>query len=143
MQPLQASALLVAERRDLRELSFDDGQPTLGHADCFAEHALPRFGIVRLEVLAAYLLVQLVGFQQLVDLGEGESHDFAQLLDLLQALDVARVEQAVGALHANGRPQEAALFVVPNGPRRQPNLPGDVANRAQLGNFVVGQSLPP
>src|SRR5207247_491743 len=60
--------------------------------------------------------------QELADLGEREAGVVAEGLDEPEPFDVGRVIEAIRALAASGRVEEANLLVVANGPGRQAQL---------------------
>ena len=96
------------------------------------EHA-PLVGVGRgPEALAIALAGGLV-LEQLADLGQAEPGVVAELLDEAQALQVGRVEEAVRAVAASGRLEQADLLVVADGPGRQAGLGRDLLDPEELG----------
>ena len=95
----------------------------------------------RAEALAVALAGGLV-LEQLADLGEAEPGVVAQLLDEPQSLEVGRVEQAVRAVAAGGRLEQAELFVVADRAGRQAGLGRDLLDpeEAFVGGWAPGQS---
>ena len=71
--------------------------------------------------------------QQLADLGQREPGVVAQGADEAQALEVGRVEQAVGAIRPGGRLQEADLLVIADRAGRQAGLGCDILDPEEGG----------
>ena len=90
----------------------------------------------RSETLSIALARRLV-LEQLADLGEREPGVVAQGADEAQALEVGRVEQAVGAVRSGGGLQEAHLFVVADRAGRQAGLGGDILDPEEGGYVGV------
>ena len=86
----------------------------------------------RPEPLSIALARGLV-LEQLADLGEREPGVVAQGADEAQALEVGRVEQAVGAVRSGGGLQEAHLLVVADRAGRQAGLGGDILDPEEGG----------
>ena len=117
-----ASAIIVARRAALASrVAIWPIHPVAGIDD-------QRAALIRvlggLEALAIALAGELV-LEELADLGEGEPGVVAQALDEAQPLEVARVVQAVGAIGAGGRLEQADLLVIADRAGRQAGLGGD------------------
>ena len=89
----------------------------------------------RAEALAIALAGGLV-LEQLADLGQAEPGVVAQLLDEAQSLQVGGIEQAVRAVAAGGRLEQADLFVVADRAGRQAGLGRDLLDPEEA--FVGG-----
>ena len=87
------------------------------------------------KTLSIALADRLV-LQQLPDLEEAETGVVAELLDEPQALQVARVEQAVGPVRAARRLQQAELLVVTDGPGGKAGLSRDFLDAAKAGGRI-------
>jgi hypothetical protein len=98
----------------------------------------PSFGLIAggAEALAVPFARRII-LEQLADLGEGKARVVAQAADESQALEVGSVEQAIGAVRARGRFEEADLLVIADRAGRQAGLGGDVLDPEEGG---FGQS---
>lgn len=77
------------------------------------------------ESLAVALADRLV-LQELTDRGQREAGLVSELLDIVQSLQVRGVVQAIGAIGARRRFEQAELFVVADRPGRQAGLGRDL-----------------
>jgi len=92
LQPSESCLLLDTNRLDLGKLPRYDRQPTLGEVNRLAKSPDPVHRIGGARELITELGPQIVGLEQLPDLGKREPDNLTQPFDLVQALDVARVE---------------------------------------------------
>ena len=83
-----------------------------------------------LQAFAIALAGELV-FEELADLCQREPGVVTQALDEPQALEVARVVQAIRAIRPSGRLEQADLLVVADRPGRQAGLGGDFLDAQQ------------
>ena len=121
----------AAGRLNSGELPLDQGMPSLPQTQEHSEELNAFPGISRLPELLLEAEPCLIGVEKLGDLGEGETQDLPQVLDLAQAADIVVVEEAIRPLSSRDRVDQTEFLVVANRPRSEADLVGNNADGPQ------------
>ena len=106
-------------------------------ARAFEQERPALVGIAGLAEALAVALARGVVLEQLADLGEREAGVVAQAPDELQPVEVGGVVQAVVAVRASGRLEQADLLVVADRAGRQAGLGRDLVDAQEAGLGVA------
>ena len=122
---------LVDHRGEACGLGFERGDLAVDSVSGVEDQRATFLGILGgLEPFAIALPGKLV-FEELADLGQREPGVVAQALDEAQPLEVAGVVEAIRAVRATGRLEQADLLVVADRPGRQAGIGGDFLDPQQ------------
>ena len=128
---------LLDHRRQAGRLRLEDLDLVVGAGAGFEEERAPLVAVAGLAEALAVALARGVVLEQLADLREREAGVVAQAADELEPVEVRGVVEAVVAVRAGGRREQADLFVVADRAGRQAGLGRDLVDAQEAGLGVA------